>query len=111
MSNTTALCCCVPQGSVLVCILCAMYMLPLRDIIGKFKDISYHCYAEDVQLYCMSLSNLMRFVILYNCLMVVRDQMAGNFLHLNSDKTEILGSDCLFSKLAQLLFAVFHCTV
>lgn len=41
----------VPQGSLLSHILFALYMLPLSHIINKFKGISYHCYADDIQLY------------------------------------------------------------
>ena len=50
-SETAALSCGVPQGSVLDPILFALYMLPLSHIISKFKGISYHCYADDIKLY------------------------------------------------------------
>ena len=41
----------VPQGSVLGPILFNIYLLPLFNILDKHKDISFHTYADDIQIY------------------------------------------------------------
>ena len=104
MSETASLSCGVPQGSVLGPILFALYMLPLGQVISKFSDVSYHCYADDIQLYVsFKPDNPDKLSVLHNCLTAIKDWMSNNYLQLNTDKTEVLiiASDSIAPKVAK----------
>uniref|UniRef100_A0A669AWP7 Reverse transcriptase domain-containing protein n=1 Tax=Oreochromis niloticus TaxID=8128 RepID=A0A669AWP7_ORENI len=105
-SDTAALTCGVPQGSVLGPLLFSFYMLPLAGIIQSFSDLSYHFYADDIQLH-MSFKphQLDRLSTLVQCLTQVSDWLSSNYLVLNTNKTEtmIIAPPELHSRISQVL--------
>ncbi len=65
-------------------------MLPLGNIIRKY-GISFHCYADDTQLYISTKPDeTSKLSKLTECVKNIKDWMTSHFLLLNSDKTEIL---------------------
>ncbi|KAI2665842.1 RNA-directed DNA polymerase from mobile element jockey [Labeo rohita] len=88
-SAKAPLTCGVPQGSVLGPVLFSPYMLPLGSILRKY-DISFHCFADDVQIYMPLKSENSSTQSLQSCLQEVKDWLKLNFLNLNESKTEIV---------------------
>uniref|UniRef100_A0A8C6NZ91 Reverse transcriptase domain-containing protein n=1 Tax=Nothobranchius furzeri TaxID=105023 RepID=A0A8C6NZ91_NOTFU len=81
----------VPQGSVLGPILFLLYICPLEEIIKSFTNVSYHFYADDIQLYCsFKDTEFNKLADLLDCIECIKDWLASNCLQLNSSKTETL---------------------
>ncbi len=65
-------------------------MLPIGSIFRKF-DVSYHCYADDTQLYIpIKRNDKSAFYQLTAGLQELKAWLTNNFLHLNDDKTQII---------------------
>ena len=82
----------VPQGSVLGPRKYCMYSKPIGEICQR-HSLSYHCYADDTQLYMVIKPNDTWDTIamqLEACLSDISAWMNANMLKLNQDKTELI---------------------
>jgi hypothetical protein len=88
-------------------------MLPLGNIIRK-HGISFHCYADDTQIYISSRPDeYAKLSKLTDCVKDIKDWMTRNFLLLNPDKTEVIliGSKNRLQNLSQHNFNIVGCPV
>lgn len=82
--------CEIPKDSILGKIIFNIYMIPLVIIIRR-HGIHFHSYADDTQQFiAVPPGDLRPINALYNCILDIKSWMAGNYLQLNQDKTEIL---------------------
>ncbi len=88
-SSLASLTCGFPQGSILGPILFSLYMLPIGSIFSK-HGVSFHCYADDTQIYVPVKKEGNFLEPLLACLKDLKTWLAVNFLHLNESKTETI---------------------
>ena len=85
----------VPQGSVMGPLMFTMYSAPVDDILKLYPDVSYHKFADDLQLYISYRPNVPGDLDrardrLSQCIRDIKDWMIRHKLKLNDSKTEFL---------------------
>ena len=92
-SNEVPLTTGVPQGSILGSLPYLIYVLPLKYIFEK-HNISYHCFADDIQIYNrfrLKLDGLISSLKkLEMCIAEVKEWFDQSKLKINSNKTEFV---------------------
>jgi len=66
--------CGVNQGSVLGPVLFLLYLILLGKVIQRLNDVSFHLFANDIQLYCcFKLSEICKLNSLLHCLLEIKN--------------------------------------
>ena len=80
----------VPQGSVLGPLLFLIYVRPISNIIRKYPNISYHIYADDIQLLMTLPIVSMNSNAELSCISEIIYWLLKNYLLVNTSKTQLL---------------------
>ena len=104
----------VPQGSVLGPILFSLYVKGVANIIRK-HNISFHQYADDIQLYTSfdKYDMLSTFTKMEHCLRDISVWMNSHKLKLNQNKTEFIIIHSKYNTITDIAIPTMrdHCTV
>lgn len=66
-------------------------VLPLRHLLNSSSGISYHCYADDMQLYFSVKPN--NLTTLHDSLASVTNWMSQNYLKMDQTEVTVIGPD------------------